>query len=221
MHFLGEELSFSFNFQRGPSSHKGQESLLISLLQFITHLVRMAHLKCKCKLSITCLKSFDGRKQYELLRTALQDPSHVEPQFLLHSYFLLFFSAMWQRILPAVTHPSHVSAYVALCLVGSSLFVCLATSNSSLRPNSKSLTLWHFPDTSLREVELITNNISATYILCTFTFAFTTLHCGILFISLSYLTTSTTEGTDHVNSFLYSQHLAECLILSKCMLDYK
>lgn len=97
----------------------------------------------------------------------------------------------------------------------------LATSDSSLRPIQSHLPCDTSQTPACCEVELISTYISATYILCTSIFAFTTLHCGTLFISLSYLTASTTEGLDRVNSFSYSQHLAECLILSKCMLDYK
>lgn len=108
----------------------------------------------------------------------------------------------------------------SFCLVGSSLLVCLATSNSSLRP-IQSLILWHFPDTSLlwgrTYLYRYQRYLHPVYIyLCIYHSA---LWC--LVYKSVYLTASTTEGLDHVNSFSYSQHLAECLILSKCMLNYK
>lgn len=102
------------------------------------------------------------------------------------------------------------------------LLVCQAISHSSLRPYSKSFTLCPFPDSSLPSG-------SAYHCLCQcylhslyIYLRIITLYCDALFIGLSsHLTGNTVEGLDHVYSFLHSQHLAVCLTLSKCMLNYK
>lgn len=161
------------------------------------------------------------RKECKLPRTALEGPFHVEP-FLFYSHFLLFLSEYCDRWFCPLSPIHPMSLHMLLLLLGTSLSVCLAISDSSLGPNSKSLTLWHFPDTSLPWGRAQYYLYQSYLHLCTSTFAFTILYYDALFIVLSsYLTRNTVEGLHHIYSLFDFQHLAECLIPSKHMQNYK
>lgn len=110
--------------------------------------------------------------------------------------------------------------WCSFCLESPSRLACLAVSDSTLRLNSKSLTLWHFPDTSLPSGRghhyLYKCYLYPLYIYLPLHLSFCTVmpvHRSVLLLDW--------ESRSYIFLLIYSQYLAECLALRKYMLNYK